>query len=290
MIENQVYKHSGKSNLFGVFIVIGIGAILAIGLGFVYNFLIVKIPFIYINFFIAIGFGLVIGYSVKFLSRFGKIRNNLQNRILAASIGLIGFIFQWIAYLVFLNSGEHSLQAYQENLSLFYSPFVLFNLIFELNKIGSWDLFGITFTDFPLWFIWGIEGILIIGIPALIAYKHPIIPFSEMLNKWYPKYILHNQFQHISAQNQFKDGLVASPVEAINNLSYGEPYRYSEISIYFLPDEQIQYLSVDNFYIEDRGKGKKVRTSVVHLVKINNNDAGAIFGKYEAKKQFVLDY
>ncbi len=124
-------------------------------------------------------------------------------------MGFVAFYFQWIAYFVFLNNGEHSFQAYQDNFDLFYNPLLFIDLLLQLNKIGSWEMFGIMFRDFPLWIIWGLEAFLIIGLPILIAYKHPIVPFSESLYKWYPKYILKNQFESISSQNQFKEKLLS---------------------------------------------------------------------------------
>ena len=290
MIEELLYRHSGKSNGIGFVIVLGLGTILSMTLGFAYNFLIVVIPFVYVNFFITLGFGLTLGYATKFFSRFGKIRNDVHNRILAVSVGFIGFVFQWIAYFVFLNSGEHSFQAFQSNFDLFYNPILLLELLIELNRTGSWEMFGITFTDFPLWIIWGIEAGVIIGIPFLIAYRHPIIPFSESLNKWYPKYILKNQFERISTQNQFKQDLSKNIVDTIQNLSYGDPFRYSEISIYFLLDEETQYLSVDNIYIEEGGKGKHIRTPVIHLLPMDNKAAKTLKEAYQSKKQFALDY
>jgi len=290
MIEEQLYEHSGKSPLIGFFIALGLGAFLAILLGFVYNSFIISIPIVYINFFATIGFGTILGYGIKFFSRFGKIRNGKQNIILAGTVGFIGFYFQWIAYFVFLNSGEHSFQAYQDNFNLFYDIGFFIYLIKELNESGSWGMFGIIFTDFPLWIIWGIEALIIIGIPIIISMKHPIVPFSETLNKWYSKYTIKNEFVSISAQNHFKKNLIENTKQTILNLSYGEPFRFSKISIFYLEDEQTQYISIDNVHIEDRGKGKSKRTSVVHLVQVDTKTAKELMDKYVAKKQFIFNY
>lgn len=290
MIAEKLYKHSGQSPLLGLFIAIGTGAILAIFLGFIYNFLIVTIPIVYVNVIISAGFGMILGYGIKFISRFTRIRNDRQNIILAAVVGFIGFYFQWIAYFVFLNYGEHSFQAYQENFDLFYNPAVFVEMLYGLSKVGSWEMFGIPFRDFPLWVIWGLEALLIIGIPILIAYKHPIVPFSENLNRWYPKYVLKNQFESISSQNKFKERLLHNCAETITNLSHGEAFRFSEVSLYYLKDEQGQYISIDNVFIEDRGKGKSVRTPVVHLMRIDTNSADELMEKFGARKVSVLNY
>ncbi len=290
MIEEKIYKHSGESNLMGFLLALGLGILLAVFSGFIYNLLIIVIPIIYVNLLLTIGFGAALGYGNKFFSRFGKIRNKSHLLILAGMIGFVGFVFQWIAYFVFLISGKFSFQAYQNNFDLFYNPLNLFDMVLELNKVGSWAMFGITFTGFPLWFIWALEALLIIGIPILITYKHPIIPFSENLNKWYPKYIVKNQFSHISAQNQFRKNLIENVLETINNLSYGDAFRYSKVSIFYLKNEQLHYLSIDNIFVENKGKGKQSKTSVIHLLKIDTAIAHSIMDKFKVKKQFLFDY
>lgn len=284
MIEAKIYQHSGQSPALGFIVALGAGIILAVFLGFVYNFLIVVIPLVYVNLLITVGFGAVLGYGIKYLSRFSKIRNDRQNIMLAAIVGFIGFYFQWIAYLVFLNSGEHSFDVYHANLNLFYNPLLILDLILQLNKIGSWGMFGVIFTDFPLWVIWGLEASMIIGIPVFITYKHPIIPYSESLNQWYKKYTLNNQFESIAGQNQFRERLLQDAEQTIQRLSYGAANRFAEVSIYYLENEQSQYLSVDNIFIEDNGKGKKNRTSVVHLIEVDSGTAKALMEKYGTKK------
>lgn len=289
-MEEKIYKHSGESHILGIMIALGLGAALAIFLGFIYTVLIVLIPIVYANFFMTIGFGTILGYSMKFFSRFGKIRNGKQQIILAGAVGFIGFYFQWIAYFVFLNSGEHSFQAYQENFNLLYDPGFFIFLIIDLNKTGSWEMFGIMFTDFPLWIIWGLEALIIIGIPIIINAKHPIIPYSELLNKWYSKYNLKTEFENIATQRAFKDDLLQNVEKAIDSLGYGGGYRFSQISIFYLKDEENQYLSVENIFIEERGKGKTHKTSVVHLLKVDTITANNLMEKFGKKKLFLLDY
>jgi len=290
MLEEKLYKQSEIYNLPGFISAIILGSLLAVFLGFIYNFLIVTIPLVYVNLFLCAGYGAVLGYGIKYFSRFGKIRNTRQNLFLAGVVGFVGFYFQWIAYFVFLNSGEHSFQAYQENFNLIYNPALFLELLFELNKVGSWEMFGVIFTDFALWVIWGLEALLIIGIPLLIAYKHPIIPFSENFNQWYTKYVFNNQFESIVTQNQFKENLLKNTEETINALSYGDPFRFSEISMFYIKGEQNQYLSIDNVFIEDRGKGKSVRTSIIHSFKIDNDTAQNLMEKFKSKKLNFYEY
>lgn len=289
-MEEKLYKHLGQSSPLNLIIALILGLILATGVSFIYNWLIISIPFIYINFLITIGFGASLGYCAKFLSRLTQIRNSKHNIVLAGVIGFWGFYFQWFVYLVYLISNEYSIEAYQANMDILYKPVIFLDLIIQINRKGAWELFGLVFKDFPLWITWGFELILIIGIPLIIIIKHPIVPYSERLNRWYKKYTLKFEFERISTQNQFKENLMLNAEQTITNLSYGNPHRYSEISIYYLQDEQCQYLSVDNVLIENRGSGKTEKDSVVHLFQIENSVAKALMDKYGIKKQFVLDY
>lgn len=290
MVDQNIYKPSENSPAYAFFIAVGLGVALAILLGFVYNFLLVVIPFVYVNFIISGAFGAILGYGVRFFSRWTKIRSKRQTLILAGITGFVGFYFQWIAYFVFLSSIGHSFQAYQDNFVLFYNPVLFGDLLLQLNRVGSWSMFGVMFTDFPLWIIWGLEAVLIIGVPILLIHRHPIVPFSEKFNRWYPKLVLKNQFESIAGQNQFKEELAKDVEKTIKELSYGASFRFSEVSIYYIHGEEVQYVSVDNVFIADRGKGKENRSSIIHLLEITDKTASNLIEHYGAKKQFILEY
>jgi hypothetical protein len=162
--------------------------------------------------------------------------------------------------------------------------------MYEISLVGTWSLFNIPFKDFPLWIIWALEATIIIGVPIYIIHKHPILPFSESLRQWYPKHILKYQFQRIATQNEFKERLLSNPQATIESLSYGDSYRFSEVSIYFLKGTQEQYLSVDNVLIEGRGKGKTDKDPVIHLVRIDTVTAENLMKKFGTKKMFFMDY
>lgn len=282
------YQPSGLSHLPAMVVAFAIGILIAITTAFIYNFLIVIMPFVYINLFITIGFGITLGYISKFLCRLGKVRNTQHQLYMASVVGLAAFYSQWIAYFVFLVNGKFSFHAYQESFAFFYNPRIFFSMLLELNQGGAWSMFGVMFTDFPLWIIWSLEAFLIVGIPVIIIIKHPKIPFSEKLNRWYPKYTLDYQFNNISTQNQFKKDLAENPEQAIKRLSYGHANRYSEVSIYFIKDEEYQYLSINNLFIANNGRGKKNISPVVHLLRISTEVAEELLTKFGRKK--ILDF
>ncbi len=290
MDKVSTYQYSGEFSVPGLISAFLGGTIIAMLLGFAYNALLIAIPVVYINFFLTLGLGAALGYFSKYFARMFKLRNGKLILGLTAAIGFMAFYFQWIAYFVFLSSAEISFEAYRQNFDLFYRPGLFIELILELNQLGSWEIFGILFTGFPLWFIWAIEASFIIGIPILLILKTPIVPFSETLNCWYPKHILKYQFEHISAQNKFQEEIFANTLNTITGLNYGSAFRYSEVSIYYLKDAPHQYLSIENIFIPGKSNSKKQRSSLVHLLEITTEVADKLMAEFGAKKQSVLNY
>ncbi len=288
-MEKEIfYTPSGKSPIVGFYLALIIGSLLCIVLAYVYNVFTVIIPAVYVNLFICIGFGITIGFIVRYFSRIAKIRSKQQIIMLASIIGIIAWYFQWIAYFIYLITDDISWTAFIDNIGFFHKPSDFINILLLLNKNGSWEIFGIVFTDFALWFVWFLEAFLIIGIPILLSFKYSIIPFSERLNKWYKKRILKFEFEAISTIYQFKQNIVDDPVSTITQLTYGRAFKYSEVSIFYLEDEEEHYLSVDNVYIEDNKK--KNYTPIVQFLKIDPNTTKLLEDKYGAKRVFPLFY
>ncbi|NOS93228.1 MAG: hypothetical protein HOP30_15010 [Cyclobacteriaceae bacterium] len=288
-MDNRFYQHSEKSTPINLGIAIVISFIIAILFAYVYNILILIIPIVYVNVFITGIFAAALGYTSKFISRLAKIRNSRHNLVLAALTGFSGFYFQWIAYAAFLNTNSLWFDAYISHFNFIYNPIGFLTAIIEFSKVGSWSMFDVTFRDFPLWIIWTIEAGMIIGFPIFIMIKHPIVPFSEQLDHWYPRYRLTYEFEKITMRIKFNEDLLSNPEATISALTYGAPGRYSEVIIYYLKDEQIQYLSVDNVLLEDRGSKKDI-DHVVQLLKIDTTTAELLMKKYGNKKEFALNY
>ena len=63
MTTPDVYKHSGRSGALGVPLALVAGLAAACLLGAGYAFAVNWIPFIYINFFVTLGFGFAVGFA-----------------------------------------------------------------------------------------------------------------------------------------------------------------------------------------------------------------------------------
>jgi len=143
-------------------------------LALIYAYAIWYIPFPYINFFIAAGFGLGIGATVNFLVvKYGKVRSYG----IALLFGLIGALFamyfHWAIWVdLVMNIGEtygtDRIGIATSNIkmgqvfTLVTNPGPLFGIIGEINNVGTWGLKGSVVSGTPLTVIWVIEALIIL--------------------------------------------------------------------------------------------------------------------------------
>ncbi|RZK26574.1 MAG: hypothetical protein EOO63_14520 [Hymenobacter sp.] len=69
------YQPSNKMPLAGTLALLAGGVAAALVLALVYIYAVWYIPFIYINFILCLGFGLLLGAALAALARLGKLRN-----------------------------------------------------------------------------------------------------------------------------------------------------------------------------------------------------------------------
>lgn len=287
-MDYEQYRYSGKYSIAGLLLACVLSCIVALFAAYLYNVLIAVIPFVYINFFFTVGFGAVLGYTVKFACRFSRIRNSMVMLYVAGGTAVVANYFQWVACFSYLSGDTLSFDNYLSWLDLILYPVTFLDFLKQVNQYGFWQIGGITFTDVALTIIWIIEFFTIAAACLFIVYKHPIVPYSETLEKLYPKYRINYQFSSIGAKNLFIENLQAAPVAAIAALGYGTATRYSEVYIYFLEREEVQYVSVSNISVP--GKGREKTTPVIELLKITTVQAREIMDKFGSKKLFILDY
>jgi fatty-acid desaturase len=85
----KFYRHSGKAPILGL-ILIGLAGFIAVPiLGLIYGVLIRVIPFIYINFFVVIGYAFAVSFVLSRVAKYGKIRNMVLLGLAAFFFGLL---------------------------------------------------------------------------------------------------------------------------------------------------------------------------------------------------------
>lgn len=289
-MDNQelFYQESGQINPIRQSLSYAICIGLALILGYIYSVAIIFIPIVYLNFLITLGFGLTLGLICRAIVRFSHNRSKKSQIVQAVVIGFLANYFQWTAYILYAYNGEiPTLGLYFANLHWIMIPENFFTAVAEINKVGTWSIFGIPFNGFALTAIWIIEFLIIIGGPIVAIVKTKIYPYSELLENWYHKYTLYNDFESISMVNKLTKELASDPVKSIESLGKGSGLRHTKVHLYFMKDEDKQYLTFENIFIEGQGKGKKDSSIVINNFKINKADAELILEKYENKRERI---
>jgi hypothetical protein len=128
------------------------------------------------------------------------------------------------------------------------------------------------------------EAVILLFMPVNAIHKAPIHPYSEILGKWYPKFTLSNDFDSI-AVNIFLEALDKNPVDAIKDLKLGSGFRHTKFHIYYTPEEERQYISVERVWNGGGGSKESERTIVIDNYEITRSAAQTILKSFENKHE-----
>jgi hypothetical protein len=180
MNENyhSFYQHSGKFGFHGPLLAILAAVGAGYPLGILYAYLIKWIPFIYLNFFITVGYGLVFGFMTGPLLKFAKVRSGVIALLTGLAVGLGASYLSWNGFV----------QAMVKESPALITPGQGLEIMKFLYENGSW---GIGFsssspiTGIPLAIVWLAEAGIIIGLITLLAYGAVArTPFCEQHECW----------------------------------------------------------------------------------------------------------
>lgn len=290
---NNYYKPSGRFSPVSLiyFLLLSLSALPVLGL--IYTYCIWYIPFIYINFFIAAGFGFVVGLIINIVViGKGKVRNVTLSLILGLLGGFIALYFHWAVWVdLVINAGESygnsQVGVTVSNikiLQVFFlaaDPGTLFGMIKEINEFGTWGIRGATVSGTFLSVIWIIELIIIVGIATIITFPRSKKPFCEMGNNWFDETVLpafnfiEDKAKMIAelekANNNFLDNLVG-----VTNLEQD----HSVFTLYTSRHNE-NYLSIENKKAKEDDKGKLSfdTDEFLEYISINTSLKAILLGK-----------
>jgi len=89
------YRHSGTIPLAGLILMPLAGSLTAIVLGCIYSYAICYIPFIYLNLFFAIGFGMGVGMALAWAARVTQVRSATYGLLSLVISVLVGYYAAW---------------------------------------------------------------------------------------------------------------------------------------------------------------------------------------------------
>jgi hypothetical protein len=183
MSSSLYYAHSGKFSIQGVAMGLVAGLAAAVVLGFIYSYLILYIPFIYVNFLATAGFGALVGGVAAWGLRRGKVRNTPVALSVVAIVAIGALYAAWVVWMYgFLRRQETDLRLDLAVIAL--HPRLLFDLILAVSDEGAWQIKGMTPTGPVLWVAWLIEASLIVGVPLFVAADPLTEPFCESCERW----------------------------------------------------------------------------------------------------------
>ena len=175
MIETSYHKNSGSFGVLSPVYISVFGILSAIILGTIYAYAVFYIPFIYLNFLLTLGLGLVLGNIIGFAGKIGKARNKKLMLVSGIVVGLISLYVAWAAWILALSGHQ----------ALVLSPVILIQVLGEVGKEGVWSMFGYTPTGVVLYAIWLIEAGMIVWF-TVVACKDFMgeTPFCERCSCW----------------------------------------------------------------------------------------------------------
>jgi hypothetical protein len=178
------YKPSGEVTLAGLGAGLLGGLFVGLVLAFVYAYLIAYIPFVYLNVLCTLGYTFALGCVVGWLLKSGKMRNPVVGVFATAVVSLLSYYFCWAVWLsAMLSRGDVDVSAF----TLATHPRTLLEILLFVNEKGAWTLghTGGAVRGFMLWVVWGVEALIVLVGPAVIAWGVMTSePFCEFCGEW----------------------------------------------------------------------------------------------------------
>ena len=244
------YQHSGTIGPLGPVAMTAMGLLGAVLGGAIYGIAIFHIPYVYLNALITLAFGGVVGYLVGVGATVGKVRNPsfvLWGGVLA---GLVAEYAGWVSW-VYAASGQTA---------LVLDPASLGAVLSRAADQGVWSLFGWTPTGVALYAIWFIEGVLIVGMCALVAVAQVRTrPFCEDCSRWMVRTTKLPRLQAIADPVLLKHHLEQANYALLESLGPAEEDApaYTRLSLAACPScDSEHYLTVKAVQVKTDRKGE----------------------------------
>ncbi|MEQ6124225.1 hypothetical protein AAON49_08505 [Pseudotenacibaculum sp. MALMAid0570] len=249
------YEESGTAPVLNLLLAFISSLLIISFFSFIYNILLTLSPIVYLNVLLVVGLGYCIAYTVRYLCLAFKIRNQRICFLATGIISLIIIYIQWVLFIyIYLANEINPLQDISIILELFISPDIIFNDIIQINSIGTWEIRSTIINGPILWCVWITEAVILILVPLRIYNLFEVIPFSEIDNKWYKKVKIDQEFEYITLRNHFLESLYSNPSKALMNLSKPDPYRYSNVYIYYDKNRISFLIEIENVSIDKNSK------------------------------------
>ncbi len=272
----EVYRHSGKLTLIGVPLTVVLGTATAAALGFIYSYIIVYDPIVYINIMCTLGFGCCIGMAVAKGVRMGKIRNPALAGAYGLVFGLAGLYFAWVADFWARTGSPFDFAAFEPEELKAYISWFYENGIWTISNHGQK---GDTVKGIFLGIIWIIEASTIIGFATVLAYKSVAgTPFCEACNEWTKDNLAAARLKYNpDIQRRLATGDLSALDEALG--ATGREDVFTQLDLHCCPkcDRSIFLtVSATTNTIDGKGNRKTVQKTLLRHLVLNGGDVSRV--------------
>lgn len=216
----------------------------------------------------AIAFGAFCARAAHLTAQWGKARNPRRMAQIGAGIGLVGWYWQWVAWLS-IASGQSSVAALTGHAArTFYEfatrPDTMYVIAGQIRAAGLCDDHGRLLVKSP-GFAWWLELLFFTALPALFAYGKSITPFCERGNSWGEKVNLPSKHAFITDEVEFVRELSSNPRDTLDSLTAfpATDDGFSTLQLTLCRQSEKGFISVTNTAISMEGKIKREKNRVV---------------------------
>jgi len=267
----------------GILALLAGGVAAALVLAFVYIYAVWYIPFVYINFFLCLGFGLGLGAALAALVRLGKLRSPGAVGALALLLGLVAVYLEWGVYLTLIfnsettGAGAGADTTTSFSLSLFLDiithPGAMWLAMQKINETGTWSLKGSTPSGVFLAVIWVVEAVIILGGTWLVAKAQATEPFSEASGEWATEETLAHPLTFAQDVATTRAALESGQFHHLTPHTAAEAEApFARLKLHSAPnDHNCRYLTLENVTttVDKKGKASQSTATVVQHLAIS---------------------
>lgn len=216
----------------------------------------------------AVIFGGCCARGAYITAEFGKARNPRRMAWLGAGIGLIGWYWQWVAWLS-LASTQSSVAAILNHatptmIDFATSPRSMYVLAMQIREVGLVDDSGRSLVKSP-GFAWILEVAYATAVSAAFAWSRARKPFCENGDNWGEILALPNKHAFLTDTEEFVKQMEADPRDTLDTLTSfpGTEQGFSTIAVTICRPSDRAFLTVRNIEISVKDGAKKVKDNIV---------------------------
>ena len=245
---NHFYKPSGRFGPLAIPLLLISGGTAAAILAYLYSYAVFYIPFVYLNFFLTLGFGLLVGAATGVGGTLGRSRSGLLGAVGGIVTGAGAVYFSWVVYVHVVFEGDVWL----------FEPAPLLDAVLAIAEEGVWQIRSIRPTGIALYIIWAIEALIIMGGSLALGAGMAMQPFCESCGRWVDD---EKKLQPLSALRDpgaLKRQMEAGDLSQLQELTAGQVDQiHSVVQFKACPGcSQFRLVSVQAISVKKDNKGK----------------------------------